>query len=60
MKLEVTEESKRILTTPTSAPTPDECGKWDFESHHRLELKVLEDIEIAEEKICGASLQTKV
>ena len=60
LKLEVTEESKRIASTPTSAPLPDDNDSWDFELQRKIEMRILEEIESLEERICSASLQTKV
>lgn len=60
LKLEVTEESKRIASTPTSAPVPDDNNSWDFELQRQTEMRILQEIENLEERICGASLQTKV
>ena len=60
LKLEVTEESKRIVSTPTSAPPPDDHDMWDFGLQRKTEMRILEEIENLEERICGASLQTKV
>ena len=60
MKLEVTEESKRIASSATSAPPPDDSDTWDFELQRKTEMRILEEIENLEERICGASLQTKV
>jgi len=60
LKLEVTEESKRIASSPTSAPPPDDNDSWDFELQRKIEMDVLEEIEKLEERICNASLQTKV
>jgi len=60
LKLEVTEESKRIASSAVSAPPPDNNDVWDFELQRKTEMNVLEEIENLEERICGASLQTKV
>jgi len=60
LKLEVTEESKRIVSSPTSAPRPDDNDSWDFELQRTTEMHILQEIESLEERICGASLQTKV
>jgi len=60
LKLEVTEESKRIASSPTSAPPPDDNDAWDFDLQQKIEMAVLEEIEKLEERICSASLQTKV
>jgi len=60
LKLEVTEESKRIASSPTSAPAPDDNDVWDFELQRQTEMRILQDIENLEERICSASLQTKV
>ena len=60
LKLEVTEESKRIASSVTSAPSPDDSDVWDFELQQKIEMRILEEIETLEERICSASLQTKV
>ena len=60
LKLEVTEESKRIASTPTSAPSPDDNDSWDFELQRQTEMHILEEIENLEERISSASLQSKV
>ena len=60
LKLEVTEESKRIASSLTSAPPPDDSDLWDFELQCRTEMRTLQEIENLEERISGASLQTKV
>ena len=60
LKLEVTEESKRIASSPTSAPPPDDIDSWDFDLQRKIEMRILEEIENLEERICSASLQTKV
>lgn len=60
VKLEVTEESKRIASSATSAPSPDDCNTWNFDLQCKTEMRILEEIENLEERICGASLQTKV
>ena len=60
MKLEVTEESKRVASSPTSAPPPDDNNSWDFALQRKTEMRILEEIEKLEERICSASLQTKV
>jgi len=60
LKLEVTEQSKRIASSPTSAPSPDNNETWDFELQRKIEMDILEEIEKLEERICSASLQTKV
>jgi len=60
LKLEVTEESKRIASSPTSAPPPDNSDSWDFELQHKTEMRILQEIENLEERICSASLQSKV
>jgi len=60
LKLEVTDESKRITSTPTSAPPPNDNDTWDFDLQRKTEMSILEEIESLEERICSASLQTKV
>jgi len=60
VKLEVTEESKRVASSPTSAPPPDDNNSWDFALQRKTEMRILEEIEKLEERICSASLQTKV
>jgi len=60
LKLEVTEESKRIASSPTSAPPPDDNDSWDVQLQRKIEMDILEEIEKLEERICSASLQTKV
>jgi len=60
LKLEVTEESKRIASSPTSAPPPDSNDLWDFELQRKTEMRILQEIENLEERICSASLQSKV
>ena len=58
--MEVTEESKRIASSPTSAPPPDNSDSWDFELQRKTEMHILQEIENLEERICSASLQSKV
>lgn len=60
LKLEVTEESKQIASSPTSAQPPDDSDLWDFSLQQKIEMNILEEIENLEERICTASLQTKV
>lgn len=45
--------------TPVPAPSPDDKDRWNRELQRKIEIKVLEDIESMEERVCHASLQVK-
>jgi len=44
---------------PAPAPCPDDKDRWNHELQRKMEIKVLEDIESMEERVCHASLEVK-
>ena len=57
VKLEVSDESKKIMASRISAPMPDEPAEWNRQRQRKMEIEVLEEIENMEERVCHASLQ---
>lgn len=56
-KSAATAEGNGVVSTP--AAFPDEEDNWNRELQRKMEVKVLEDIESMEERVCHASLQVK-
>lgn len=56
-KSAATAEGNDIVST--QAAFPDDEDDWNRELQQKMEVKVLEDIESMEERVCHASLQVK-
>ena len=60
MKLEVTDESKAVMNSPTGAPESHLTDPALEDIVFSMEKTLLEEVEALEDRICSASLQVKV
>ncbi|XP_022241135.1 bromodomain adjacent to zinc finger domain protein 2B-like isoform X2 [Limulus polyphemus] len=57
--LEITDLDSSISKKVGGAPDPDKEDQWSPEVALRMDLSILEQIEVMEEKVAGASMQVK-